>query len=114
MIISKKHLNEFFKNDISIEDMSALLFQLGHENEFKDNLIDLEITPNRGDCLSLRGIARELNVFHKAELDRDKFEEEIRKQCPVRTLKFLLVLGGFHFFSHNLCMFFFFSQIYQS
>lgn len=78
MIISKKHLNEFFKNDISIEDMSALLFQLGHENEFKDNLIDLEITPNRGDCLSLRGIARELNVFHKAELDRDKFEEEIK------------------------------------
>ena len=30
----------------------------------KMEIFDLEITPNRGDCLSLTGILRELNVFY--------------------------------------------------
>ena len=29
-----------------------------------DHVIDISITPNRGDCLSVRGLARELGVIH--------------------------------------------------
>lgn len=33
--------------------------------QLDDNLIELGITPNRGDCLSLRGLAREAGVLNK-------------------------------------------------
>ena len=39
------------------------LFQLGHEHEIEDQIFDLELTPNRGDCLSLYGILRDLKHF---------------------------------------------------
>jgi phenylalanyl-tRNA synthetase beta chain len=43
--------------------LSEKLFQLGHEHEIHGDLFDMELTPNRGDCLSLLGLARDLNVF---------------------------------------------------
>ena len=47
----------------SKELLSERLFQLGHEHEIHGDVFDMELTPNRGDCLSLMGLARELNVF---------------------------------------------------
>lgn len=43
--------------------LSKKLFQLGHEHEIYGNIFDMEFTPNRGDCLSLIGLARDLNPF---------------------------------------------------
>ena len=71
MIISKNHLKRFLKKDFTVEELSASLFQLGHENEIFKDLIDIEITPNRGDCLSLFGLARDLNNFYKLKEDID-------------------------------------------
>lgn len=34
-----------------------------------DNVIDISITPNRGDCFSIRGIAREISVINKLEMN---------------------------------------------
>ena len=34
----------------------------------KDYCIDLSITPNRGDCLSVKGIAREIAILTKTPL----------------------------------------------
>ena len=34
--------------------------------DLDDNLIDVDLTPNRGDCLSIRGLAREVGVLNKA------------------------------------------------
>lgn len=45
------------------ELLSEKLFQLGHEHEIDGDIFDMELTPNRGDCLSLNGLARDLNVF---------------------------------------------------
>ncbi|GLG84892.1 phenylalanine--tRNA ligase subunit beta [Acinetobacter calcoaceticus] len=33
-----------------------------------DNVIDISITPNRGDCFSIRGIAREISVINKLKM----------------------------------------------
>jgi len=34
-----------------------------------DNVIDIDLTPNRGDCLSLAGLAREVGVLNKADVN---------------------------------------------
>lgn len=34
-----------------------------------DNVIDISITPNRGDCFSIRGIAREIAVINKLQMN---------------------------------------------
>lgn len=33
--------------------------------QLDDNIIDIDLTPNRGDCLSVRGVAREVGVLNK-------------------------------------------------
>lgn len=33
-----------------------------------DNIIDVDLTPNRGDCLSLRGLAREVGVLNSTDV----------------------------------------------
>lgn len=43
---------------------------------FNDELIEVELTPNRGDCLSVYGIARDLAVALELDLnEKKKFEE---------------------------------------
>jgi phenylalanyl-tRNA synthetase beta chain len=34
--------------------------------ELNDSIIEVDLTPNRGDCLSIRGLAREVGVLNKA------------------------------------------------
>ena len=64
MKIAYNHLSNLLLDKPSIEDVSKKLFQLGHEHEIEDSVFDIEFTPNRGDCLSLVGLARDLNVFY--------------------------------------------------
>ena len=61
----------------SKELLSEKLFQLGHEHEIYDDVFDMELTPNRGDCLSLQGLARDLNVFFGKSQPIDIFEDII-------------------------------------
>ena len=77
MKIVYSHLLNFLKKKPSLEELSDKLFQLGHEHETEGEVIDLEITPNRGDCLSLKGIARDLNHFYKADLDTEHYDADI-------------------------------------
>ena len=41
----------------------------------KDDIFDMELTPNRGDCLSLLGLARDLNIFFGKSKPVDIFED---------------------------------------
>tara|TARA_B100000886_G_scaffold119822_1_gene80568 strand:- start:301 stop:2223 length:1923 start_codon:yes stop_codon:yes gene_type:complete len=63
MKLHYQHLVEILKKTPSKSELSEVLFQLGHENEIEGEIFDLELTPNRGDCLSLLGLARDLNFF---------------------------------------------------
>ncbi|MFV1992941.1 MAG: phenylalanine--tRNA ligase subunit beta [Acidiferrobacterales bacterium] len=40
-----------------------------------DHVIEIDLTPNRGDCLSLLGIAREMNALTKATLKQNKINK---------------------------------------
>ena len=73
MKISYSHLQSLLKDSPSIEEISIDLFQLGHEHEIENNVFNFEFTPNRGDCLSLLGVVRDLNVFHELDLSSISF-----------------------------------------
>ena len=77
MKILYSHLKKYLNSNIDIKTISNSLFQLGHENTILDDLIDIEFTPNKGDCLSVYGIARDLNALHSANLNVDLYNKEI-------------------------------------
>ena len=83
MKIVYSHLLNFLEKKPSIQELSNRLFQLGHEHEIEGEVLDLEITPNRGDCLSLKGIARDLNHFYKTVLDREVYDADIPESSLV-------------------------------
>ena len=41
--------------------------------KFDDQLIEVDLTPNRGDCLSIRGLAREVGVLNRAAVSQPAF-----------------------------------------
>ena len=83
MKIIYSHLLNFLEKKPSLEELSDKLFQLGHEHEIEGEVLDLEITPNRGDCLSLKGIARDLNHFYKAALEKEHYNADIPESSLV-------------------------------
>ena len=77
MKIIHSDIIKFLEENPSIEETSENLFQLGHENEIIDNCLDIEFTPNRGDCLSAYGVARDLGVFYNFKKDIEKYDNSI-------------------------------------
>ena len=62
------------------EDLSDYL-------KLNDQVIDIDLTPNRGDCLSVKGLARELGVLNQLDLTQPVIaavEPVINDQFPVR------------------------------
>ena len=79
MKIHLSHIKEKINEELTIEEVSSKLFQLGHENEINNNTLDIDITPNRGDCLSLNGILRELSAFYNVRQCDPIFSDNIDK-----------------------------------
>ncbi len=77
MKILFSHLKQFLQDDVSNNEISALLFQLGHENTHDNKIIDVEFTPNKGDCLSVIGIARDLNSLISTKIDIPVYKKEV-------------------------------------
>ncbi len=73
MKISLNWLNDYVQTGLNAEEISQILSNLGFpcesiEHLKDDAVIDVEVTSNRGDCLSYIGIARELAVVTGKEL----------------------------------------------
>jgi len=54
--------------------------------QLDDNIIELDLTPNRGDCLSITGIARELGVLNKCAVSEQPwspYKQTINDEFPV-------------------------------
>lgn len=58
------------------EDLARRLTMAGLEvDDQRDQVLELELTPNRGDCLSIRGLAREVSALTGADL-QEPFDPE--------------------------------------
>jgi phenylalanyl-tRNA synthetase beta chain len=79
MKIAYSHLVKNIKENPTISQLSDSLFQLGHEHEIEDNIFDMEFTPNRGDCLSINGLLRDLAVFYTIELNQGIYTKQLNK-----------------------------------
>ena len=77
MKIAYSHLLECINSNPSITEISDRLFQLGHEHELSDGIFDMEFTPNRGDCLSVQGLLRDLSVFYDTNLTKETYDHEL-------------------------------------
>ena len=77
MKIAYKHLVKNIIANPSIEEISDRLFQLGHEHEIEKNIFNMEFTPNRGDCLSLSGLLRDLSVFYDVNANQKIYNEKL-------------------------------------
>ena len=93
MKIVYSHLVQYIPENPTIEQISDSLFQLGHEHEIEGNIFDIEFTPNRGDCLSIIGLLRDLAVFYTIDFKQDIyngklneldliFENKLKNICP--------------------------------
>jgi len=77
MKIAFTHLIECIEENPSIEEVSSRLFQLGHEHEIESGIFNIEFTPNRGDCLSVNGLLRDLAVFYNINNDQGIYKGKI-------------------------------------
>ena len=100
MQFSRNWLKEFIDIEISTEEICRQLTMAGLEVDGyehvkskitgKDSIISLDITPNRGDCFSVLGVARELAVINNLKLSLPKiksvegsYEDDINlRVCP--------------------------------
>ena len=79
MKVAYSHLVKNIKENPSMQMLSDSLFQLGHEHEIEGEIFDIEFTPNRGDCLSINGLLRDLAAFYDINLKQEIFGEEIKE-----------------------------------
>ena len=79
MKVAYKHLISYIPSKPNIDEISERFFQLGHEHEVEDEIFDMELTPNRGDCLSVHGLVRDLAPFYEIDLSSDIYEKELKK-----------------------------------
>tara|TARA_Y100001970_G_scaffold294313_1_gene450375 strand:- start:12382 stop:14286 length:1905 start_codon:yes stop_codon:yes gene_type:complete len=79
MKVHYKHLLEKIDSKPKLNELSDRFFQLGHEHEIINDIFDFELTPNRGDCLSLNGLLRDLKLFYDIEVDDSFYSEDINQ-----------------------------------
>ena len=81
MKILKSHLLEKVDAKLNVKQLEAELTRLGLEVESiekfgnskkSDFVIDLDLTPNRGDCFSVLGVARELAAISNNKILKEK------------------------------------------
>jgi len=82
MRISYNSLKKIVDFPFSAEELGEKLNSLGFEVKNielfeEDVILDLEITSNRGDCLSLMGIAREISALTEKSLHFSPYDGEI-------------------------------------
>ena len=79
MKVAYKSLISCIPSKPSIDEISDKFFQLGHEHEIEDEIFHMELTPNRGDCLSVYGLVRDLAPFYKIDLTSNIYKKELKK-----------------------------------
>jgi phenylalanyl-tRNA synthetase beta chain len=70
MLCSEKELGlaETSSGIMELPDTAPIGENLRHYLQLDDNIIDIDITPNRGDCFSIIGIAREVAAINQQKM----------------------------------------------
>ena len=68
MKIQYSYLKSFLPTDLSQIKLADVFTKVGFECELDGAMIDFDITPNRGDVLSLRGLQREFHAHQSKKL----------------------------------------------
>ena len=98
MIIQYAYLKNFLNTKLSQKKLSDLFTQVGFECDIDRDLIEFDITPNRGDMLSLRGLEREFHAYQATKpirklktfsLKHKKQEENIKENIKILSRKFV-------------------------
>ena len=79
MKIPYKTIKNQLDSNPSIDEISNIFFQLGHEHEINNEIFEMEFTPNRGDCLSLNGLIRDIAFFYKTKTKANIYTNELKK-----------------------------------
>ena len=78
MKIQYSYLKNFLQTKLSQKKLVDVFTQVGFECEIDGDLIEFDITPNRGDVLSLKGLEREFYAYQvkkpKNRLETLKFK----------------------------------------
>ena len=87
----KSDLLQYISGSISDTDLLEQLTELGLEvdqskKEKNDLLIKLDLTPNRGDCFSLIGIARDVCAVNNLKLKLPKFKKQKQSLVSKKTI----------------------------
>ena len=67
MKIQYSYLKNFLNTKLSQKKLIDVFTQVGFECEIEGNLIEFDITPNRGDVLSLKGLQREFHAYQSTK-----------------------------------------------
>jgi phenylalanyl-tRNA synthetase beta chain len=79
-------------------DKSVGKYKLGQEvctlPTFADDLIEIELTANRGDCLSIRGVARDLSAAYDRPIKETNINEDEDKRVGIGRILSLSYENG--------------------
>ena len=68
MKVQYSYLKNFLSTDLSQAKLVDIFTKVGFECELDKSIIEFDITPNRGDALSLKGLQREFNAHQSKKL----------------------------------------------
>ena len=72
---SELKLAEVSRGILELPDEAPLGVNITDYLKLDDNMIEVDLTPNRGDCLSLAGVAREVSALNRLDLLIGKNQE---------------------------------------
>ena len=83
MLVSLSWLKEYINIELTPKDLAEKLTEVGLSVEkitktSDDNILELEITPNRPDCLSIIGIAREIAAIERKRIKYPKLRTNLK------------------------------------
>ena len=77
----KEYVPNIKKNDIFTEELTSLGLEVSSIVKVKkDTIIDIDMTPNRADCLSVMGIARDISPIYKKKITLPKYIKFIKSK----------------------------------
>ena len=87
MKISYKYLKNFLNTKLSQKKLSEVFTRVGLECESKGQILEFDVTPNRGDILSLRGLQREFDAFQSKKSKNSLYVSKINPRSDKSIVK---------------------------